>query len=675
MIRLSHLLLLVSALGTAAAAPKADGVKWAVTGAPYRVTLDADGGPEFPETGWEIRLPDFGAGRADMRDVVLLDEGGKEIALDPVWRGPGQTLLLLAETMPAEGAKATLYFGGTSSLRMKSWTAKRSLLLETRRMPAGANPTTFAGWQEAWKKSPAVDGAAFVPLIFHGNNPFGDSARFLSRYTGQLKTKDGGDLKFYTLSDDVSYVTVNGRPVLKWQKNQPPPLDPRQVPVATVRVAKGSTAVDYCHAAVDPPGAMVLGWELGGKLGNVPPEAWLHPGRVKSAAFESADAAPVPLPTLTAERYLGYGGEWHVSVKGTIVPPGDGWQAEWLWPDGHVEQGAEIRRWWPSLDPIRVVLRLRNGQRTTEGRRTLLVPRDLEAASVNNPGQLADFLSLLDKEDPATLPEPARKAGFILARDFLPSATATKWAEAWLASAKPEGAPWVAAMTLVIREAARSDPKAALSRLTGLPAPARAALGGAADLLELDLRVFYLKDPVTTALAARLGKSGDRNLARMAKIRLGDYYLLMGRTDDAVKCFTEAVPDQQEAERKAPVIDRAHSLAIEDLIQAKHLDEARAKLDSWERQRPLARIEGDQLLWRARVMFLAEEWQRSLLDLETSLKLRPGSPEEIDVRFWQGRTLYELGRKDEARKIWKALIEDYPKHERAEAAKQWSAKP
>lgn len=675
MIRLSHLLLLVSALGTAAAAPKADGVKWAVTGAPYRVTLDAEAGPEFPESGWEIRLPDFGAGRADMRDVVLLDEGGKEIALDPVWRGPGQTLLLLAETMPAEGAKATLYFGGTSSLRMKSWTAKRSLLLETRRMPAGANPTTFAGWQEAWKKSPAVDGAAFVPLIFHGNNPFGDSARFLSRYTGQLKTKDGGDLKFYTLSDDVSYVTVNGRPVLKWQKNQPPPLDPRQVPVATVRVAKGNTAVDYCHAAVDPPGAMVLGWEQGGKLGNVPPEAWLHPGRVKSAAFESADAAPVPLPTLTAERYLGYGGEWHVSVKGTIEPPGDGWQAEWLWPDGHVDQGAEIRRWWPSLDPIRVVLRLRNGQRTTEGRRTLLVPRDLEAASVNNPGQLADFLSLIDKEDPATLPEPARKAGFILARDFLPSSAATKWAEAWLASAKPEGAPWVAAMTLVIREAARSDPKAALSRLTGLPAPARAALGGAADLLELDLRVFYLKDPVTTALAARLGKSGDRNLARMAKIRLGDYYLLMGRTDDAVKCFTEAVPDQQEAERKAPVIDRAHSLAIEDLIQARHLDEARAKLDSWERQRPLARIEGDQLLWRARVMFLAEEWQRSLLDLETSLKLRPGSPEEIDVRFWQGRTLYELGRKDEARKMWKALIEDYPKHERAEAAKQWSAKP
>ena len=123
------------------------------------------------------------------------------------------------------------------------------------------------------------------------------------------------------------------------------------------------------------------------------------------------------------------------------------------------------------------------------------------------------------------------------------------------------------------------------------------------------------------------------------------------------------------------MIDRAHSLAIEELVNGNHLDEARAKLESWERQRPAARLEGDQLLWRARVMFLAGDWNRALQDLETSLKLRPGSPEEIDVRFWQARSLFELDRKDEARKIWNSLVKDYPKHERAEAAKLWAAKP
>jgi tetratricopeptide (TPR) repeat protein len=194
-------------------------------------------------------------------------------------------------------------------------------------------------------------------------------------------------------------------------------------------------------------------------------------------------------------------------------------------------------------------------------------------------------------------------------------------------------------------------------------------------LLELDLRVFGLNDPLVLGLTARLRKSGDKALAHMALIRLGDYHLLNGRIDEAARCFAEAVPTGEAADRKAPVIDRSHSLAIEELVNGNHLDEARAKLDEWELQRPAAKIEGDQLLWRARVMFLAGAWPRALQDLETSLKVRPGSPEEIDVHFWQARALYELGLKEEARKIWNALVKDYPKHERAEAAKLWAEKP
>ena len=200
-------------------------------------------------------------------------------------------------------------------------------------------------------------------------------------------------------------------------------------------------------------------------------------------------------------------------------------------------------------------------------------------------------------------------------------------------------------------------------------------MGRTAVLLELDLLVFGLKDPMVLGMAARLRKGGDKALAAMAVIRLGDYHLLNGRLAEAARCYAEAVPDGEATARKAPVIDRAHSLAIEDLVNGKHLDEARAKLESWELQRPAARLEGDQLLWRARVNFLAGEWNRALQDLETSLKVRPGSPEEIDVRFWQARALFELGRKDEARAIWNSLVKDYPKHERAEAAKLWAAKP
>lgn len=656
------------------AAPTDKDKDWAAVGAPYRVLLHAGDAPGVPEAGWEIQVPDFGAGRPDMRDVVLLGPDRKEIALDPVWRGVGRSMLLLAQSMP-EGKTAVLYFGGNASRRMRSWSAKRSLLLETRRLPDGASVATFGGWQEAWKKSPAIDGAAFVPMIFHGDNPFGESAGFLSRYTGLVKTKVAGNLRFYTLSDDVSYVMIDGRAALKWQQNNPPPLHPEKVPVVSVRVPEGPVSVEYCHATVHPPAAMVLGWEQDGKLGNVPPEAWVHPGKVTADAIESHDGAPVPACSLEAGSYLGYGGEWYVRVKGATANPGADWQIEWLWPDGHVARGSETRRLWMNLDPLRVTLRLRNNLRLIEGRHVLVIPRSIEAASVNQEPQLKEFLELLEQEDPTILSEPARRAGFVLAKDFLPAATTARWAEAWLAVAKPAAGKWVTAMAMTIRETAKRDPMAALEKLNGLPPPARSAMGNTADLLELDLRVFGLKDPQVIGLAARLRKSGDKALANMAVIRLGDYELLNGRIDDAARCFAEAVSNSEAAAGKAPVIDRSHSLAIEDLVNGNHLDEARARLDAWERQRPAAKIEGDQLLWRARVMFLAGEWSRALQDLETCLKVRPGSPEEIDVLFWQGRALYELGKKDEARKIWNTLVKDYPKHERAAAAKTWAEKP
>jgi tetratricopeptide (TPR) repeat protein len=648
--------------------------EWAVESAPYRLELKSTAAPDTPEAGWEIRLPDFGKGRADMRDVVLLGPDQTEIALDGVWRGPGRSLLMLAQSMPADGEAATLYFGGTTSRRLKSWAAKRSLLLETRKLPAGAKITTYAGWQDAWRKAKVMDGMAFVPAIFHGDNPFGDPGPYLSRYTGRVKTGGGGNMKFYTLSDDVSYVTIDGRPVLKWDKSEPPPRDPTKVPVASVRVSKGFAGVDYCHAAVEGSGVMAMGWENEGKLGTIPAEGWVHPGKVQAGVIESKNGAPVPLPELVAERYLGYGNAWYVSVKAVVAHVGDGWQVEWIWPDGHVRKGAETRRLWMSLEPVRVVVRLRKGRQMIEGNRTLVIPRGIEAASVNNAGQLATFVELLQAEDPSKSSESVSKAGFILAKDFLPSSEAAKWAEAWLKFAKPEGDVWLEAMKMAIRETAKRDPKAALDRLSKLPDPARAAMGSAADLLEIDLRVFGLKDPMAVGLAAKLEKSGDEVVSRMAKIRLGDYHLLHDRIDDAVRCFAAAVPENKESERKAPVVDRSYSLAIENLIQHKHLAEARVKMIQWERQRPAAKIESDQLYWRARVMFLADEWNRALQDLETSLRVRPGAPEEIDVLFWQGRALYELGRKQEARTIWNELMKDYPKHERAEAAKLWAEK-
>lgn len=670
MVRALCMLVIVSCGASAAG----DRGAWAVAGASYRIEVRGENPPGIPEAGWEIRLPDFGAGRPDARDMVLLGPDGKEIALDTVWCGQGRATLVLAESMPDGGAPAVLYFGGKSSRRMKSWSPRRSLLLETRRLPAGSDLTSYSGLQAAWTRARETDGAAFVPLIFHGDNPFGESSNFLSRYTGVLKPGKPGDVGFYSLSDDVSYVVVNGRTVLEWNKNQPAPLDPRKVPTAKVRLGEGPITVSYSHGVANPPAAMALGWDRGGKPGTVPSEAWVHPGSVKAGRAESEDGSPVPLAMIETERYIGYAGAWFVRLKCSLPELAGGWQAEWIWPDGCKLAGQVTNRLWMSLDPVRVIVRIRKDNRVVEGRRTFLIPQSMEAASVNQHGQLQPFLDLLAAENPEILSENDRKSGFLLARDFLPIRESAKWAQAWLKTAKPAEPAWVAAMTTVIRDAAGSDPKAALAMLEGMDAPARAAMGAAGGLLELDLRVFDLKDPGSAGMAARLAKNPDKSVARMATIRLGDHHLIHGRINDAMLCYTSVQDKNPEFSGRAPVIDRSHSLAIDALVEGRNSDEARSKLQSWETAHSAAKVEGDLLYWRARVAILSGDWKRALLDLETSLKVRPGAPGEIDTLFWQGRVLFELDRKDEARKVWNAILKDYPKHERAEEAKSWLQK-
>jgi len=267
---------------------------WDVADAPWRMKVQAAEEPGKKGCGWRIEVPDFGACRGDLEDLVLLGPNRREIALDVVWHGAGRKLVLLAEALPAEGKEAVLYFGGGKPRAFRRWAAERSLVLETRRLPEGADVTTFHGWQEAWRKSPAVDGADCVPSIYAGENPFGASRKFLSRYTGWLKVPKQGGYSFYTLSRERSWVMIDGTAALAWTKTDPPPLDPRQVPVKEVSLREGFARVEYCHAVGDREDpSMVLGWNRGegGKLVTIPPPAWVRPGTVKAGAIESRHLA------------------------------------------------------------------------------------------------------------------------------------------------------------------------------------------------------------------------------------------------------------------------------------------------------------------------------------------------------------------------------------------------
>ena len=51
-------------------------------------------------------------------------------------------------------------------------------------------------------------------------------------------------------------------------------------------------------------------------------------------------------------------------------------------------------------------------------------------------------------------------------------------------------------------------------------------------------------------------------------------------------------------------------------------------------------------------------------------KIQHDSPWLIDADFFRAEALSGLGKKEEAKKIWRGIAKDYPKHELAEQAKR-----
>ena len=115
-------------------------------------------------------------------------------------------------------------------------------------------------------------------------------------------------------------------------------------------------------------------------------------------------------------------------------------------------------------------------------------------------------------------------------------------------------------------------------------------------------------------------------------------------------------------------------MTVNDLIDKNERQEADTKLTDWELAHPMAKFSTDFLLLRSRVLTLYGRWREALVELEAYAATHPDSPYQIEVDFYRGRALYELGKKDEARKIWQAIVKNYPRSEFADQAKEWAAK-
>ena len=656
---------------------------WAVQDAPYRVPFKLQSAPSQPEAGILIDLPEFGQSRPDLGDVILTDTGGQPLPVAKVFSRPGGRTLLLAQTLEV-GVDYFVYFGGGKERNAPSWTPKLSLFMETRPAPADLQVDAWPEVESAWKKSTEGDGAGFFPIIYHGENLFGQSTRFLTHYTGYLITPEPEQLFLYTLSSDASFVLVNDKLLFDWPGIHAPWARPDSVKGKLANCTTGLTKIDYYAAKINQnhPPAMVLGWKRNGKFETVPGEAWLHPGKSRPGQIEQLHGFPLPMPKIDLLSFIGYNDQWLYEATFALErsQPIDGWKVAWEFADGAKVSGTSGTR--VLLGPVPELLKVtltRTTDSATSEELTGLLRIDFTAlakqASFKAPDDVRRYLNLIEGDAPAQLSNESMQPRLNFLLEFGTDQDVARFVDACPPRDRDKGdALWVRARLLAIRAHADTDSAKALDEMRAIDLGVRQRFPDLVNALEIDLLAFHQTDPEASGRITQIAFLNPKSeLAVTAKVRIGDLYRRLGRYKEAVAQYqTIGIKADQ---RSLPAQDRANSIAVRDLLDSNRREEAQAKLNQWERRHPMAKFDSDFLLLRARMLMLYGGWSEALAELESFEKIQPESAFQIDAEFFRARILFEQGHKDEARKIWKGLAKSYPKHPLAPSSTQWAAKP
>ncbi|XHR29257.1 MAG: tetratricopeptide repeat protein [Chthoniobacteraceae bacterium] len=673
-----------SATPTPLPAPAAP--NWAVYDAPYRIALKLKAAPQLPEAGIEINLPELGLTRPDLADALLTDKDGKPQPLARLGLRPGSRILLLAQTLTAD-TPYYLYFGGTQPRTSLTWSPKVSLLMETRPAPKDLKFDSLQSLKTAWTQSPEPPGAGFVPVIYHGGNPFGPNANYLTRYTGYLNLPAARDLTFYTLSSDCSFVVVNGQADFGWPGQHGAYAEPKNVVKKTVACPQGLVKIEY-YAAKGPNdsearlgAATVLGWQKPDTTFEaIPQDAWVHPGTSNYGALQTRENRFIPTPRASVETFCAHNGLWFYETKFALSIPQavKTGTATWEFPDGATVTGTAFSRLLVGADSQTVRCKWTADGATVSLPLRIDIPERLQRASINSAPELRRYLDRINEEAAYKIkPEAARPRLAFLA-DFGTDAEIARYAEQ--VPRENDADPlWFSAQLARIRTQAETDAPAARQALGTLLQTFQPAtvtqFGAQIAATEMDLLVYVLRDPSAFGRLDQLAfiNRADADLTRTVKIRIGDLHRLLGHTKEAIDQYQGLTPPKKDP--ALAVKDSAASLAIRDLLATGFIREAQAKLLEWERRRPMTKYDSDFLLLRARVWIEMGRWAEAKTELESFQKLQPDHPFQLDAQFYLARILFEQGQKDEARKIWTAFAAAYPRHPLAAEAKTWAAKP
>ncbi|MFO0908019.1 MAG: PKD domain-containing protein [Isosphaeraceae bacterium] len=658
--------------------------------APRSQAQEEEAPPSFPFERRVHTPPGAGGPRVVVTEFFTqgaLDRDGSNLVVEelrqrPVpWRvlqvGPGDFCRVAFQ--PAPGVhEYRIAYGGKSRTRSPAWGNPPGLVMEVRHWHA-ADLGKLASLREAFARAEPI-GADYVPSVYLRFNPINAApAPFLSETRGTLLIDRPGNWRFFTSSQDASFLLIDGHEVVSAPGFHGPTGNTRFH--GEIRLTQGSHAFEYVHAASGPDCCLVAAWQGPGseKAEPIPAGAF---GSNQVARLEAVELRHQG-KRLPRDMAVDVAGEVSlndddpplVRVRFRAVTAGASAtrsRLHWDFGDGQTSTLPDPNHIYLHPGVYRVSLTAGGEAESLAVVNQVSVGRALAFEDPNRPpDQLPVYLAAIDKYDSAGL-DPTGLLQLVRVFDHagMPD-RAAKAGRAGLAGRKNVEEKDALEAARKIGELLRdrlADPAAAASFWAEAAQAFKPPLWKAeAEVEAADLTLNELLDlakarTLLDAATARPGVMTSPELASTLHRVWGDWHARKGDRAAAQSEYEKAMLSRSDSRTTAEqdAWRGAFSRSAEAYLRDNQLDQARDELRRWERTFPADKLQGYLSLLQARLLAARGRHAQAIARATDLVAASPDSPYADRALFLAADSAERSGNHLRARALLEGVVNDYP---------------
>ena len=631
----------------------------------------------------EVRLPDGAASAAawaeiqtvapaieDGRDLRVVGRDGSVLPIKVLRAGKGALASFVFEARPGP---LHVYFGNANAKPAPDWDPPAGVILETFARPDGPADN----WNQVrrlFDSGPKSFGRILRKNVFDGANPLGPSTDFLSRYKAVLRIPAKGRYRFATVSDDASFLFVDGAKVCEWPGWHGAGEGNRGKFHGDVELGPGPHRLEYFHVQGEGESVAEAAWIPPGqdRPQVIPPEAFEPVLPAKVGVLEGENG---PLPD-----EMGWRIEAHVSagpfaaVEVSFKARDRGRLARWRWDfgDGSTDEGAEVSHLFlgEGLRTVRLAGRGGRGE-IPETVRSVEVHRDWAQIREAPEGRGEAYRKALARRDLAREDGRALETLFRIAVSYhQESAAASAAAEALRRPADvPEARrlPFFFDAGMLLQDMPGQE-----TRVEEAFARAREAATGGGERARADLHLagFLIHARSNGAESEKLLASippGDLDAAdrRLRTIFRGDAAAMRKDRTGAEARYREAGVETPGEDAAARLRRSARLQAAQDYLRRGETEAAREAVRQVEWEDPMERLGLDTGLLLAEIHVARGDLLRAEAAARRILAANPDAARTPEALFLLARILDRAKRTPEADAVRADLLRRFPYSEEA----------